>query len=71
MSEICLDCWNKLNETNEPARKYILSWRKDICEDCGQMKRVIIRMRLPYIYLENIQEMIGNIRHTIQKRKQE
>ena len=69
MSEICLDCWNKLNESNDPARKYLLSWRREFCEDCRQMKRVIIRMRLPYIYLEFAQEMIENMRYAKQKRK--
>lgn len=69
MSEICLDCWNKLNETNDPAKKYILSWKKEICGDCGQMKRVIIRMRLQYIYLENLREMIENVRFAIRRRK--
>ena len=68
MSEICLDCWNKLNESNDPARKYMLSWRRELCEDCGQMKRVIIRMRLPYIYLETTQEMIENIRYAVRNR---
>jgi hypothetical protein len=69
MSEICLDCWNKLNESNDPARKYVLSWKPDLCEDCGQMKRVIIRMRLPYIWLENFQEMTENIRYALKNRK--
>lgn len=69
MSEICLDCWNKLNETNDPARKYILSWQKEFCDDCGQYKRVIIRMRLHHIYLENIREMMENIRYKCQERE--
>ena len=69
MSEICLDCWNKLNESNDPPKKYLLSWRRELCEDCGQMKRVIIRMRLPYIWLENIQEMIENIRYAVRNRR--
>lgn len=69
MSEICLDCWNKLNGTNDPPRKYLLSWRRELCEDCRQMKRVIIRMRLPYIYLENAKEMMENIRYAVEKHK--
>jgi predicted amidophosphoribosyltransferase len=69
VSEICLDCWNKLNETKDPARKYILTWRKELCEDCGQMKRVIIRMRLPYIYLDLAREMIENVRYALRERK--
>ena len=69
MSEICLDCWNKLNETQDPAGKYILSWRPELCEDCGRMRRVIIRTRLPYIYLENAKEIAENVRYAIRKRR--
>ena len=69
MSEICLDCWNKLNETKDPARKYILTRQKELCEDCGQRKRVIIRMRLPYIYLDLAREMIENVRYALRERK--
>ena len=70
MSEICLDCWNELNESHDPPRKYILSWRKEPCENCGQMKRVITRMRLHDICLENLRDIVGNIRRAIRQRKQ-
>ena len=46
MAEICLDCWNKLNDTNDSKWRYVLSWERDLCEDCGQYKRVIIVERL-------------------------
>ena len=42
MAEFCLDCWNKINETKDSKWRYFLSWRKDICEECGKYKRVII-----------------------------
>lgn len=42
MAEFCLDCWNKLNETNDSKWRYVLSWNKDLCEECAQYKRVII-----------------------------
>lgn len=43
MSEYCLDCWNEINETNDPKEKYILSKELDLCEGCGEWKPVIIR----------------------------
>ena len=43
MPEICLDCLNKLYETNDPPEKYIISKQPEICEECGELKPVIIR----------------------------
>ncbi len=48
MSEICLDCWNKMNGTNDKPKKYILSKDLDLCEDCGEYKHVIIMYRSAY-----------------------
>lgn len=50
MSEICLECFRKLSEEPEPRWKYILSRELDLCEECGEMKRVIVRARfiMPY-----------------------
>lgn len=54
MSELCLDCYNKIMETNEPKRKFILSLRRDLCEECGDYKRVIVRVKWRYILQEEI-----------------
>ena len=48
MAEFCLDCWNKLNETNDPAEKYILSRNLDLCEGCGEWKQTIVALRITY-----------------------
>jgi len=61
MSEFCLECWNKLNETNDSERKYHLSWQKGLCEECGQRKRVIVSMRRCYIILDCLKELRENI----------
>ena len=46
MAEFCLECWNKLNETNDSPWRYVLSWEKDLCEGCAEYKRVIVVERL-------------------------
>ena len=46
MAEFCLDCWNRINETNDSPRRYILSREPDLCEGCGECKRVIFVERL-------------------------
>ena len=48
MAEFCLDCWNKINGTEDSDRKYILSKDLDMCEDCGEWKSVIIMKRKAY-----------------------
>jgi len=57
MAEFCLDCWNKLMETNDPPEKYIISRDLDLCEGCGEMKPVIIAIRKRYIIKEWLADM--------------
>ena len=45
MAEFCLDCWNKLNGTNDPESKYRISKNLDLCEGCGEWKPVIVSER--------------------------
>ena len=46
MAEFCMDCWNKMNETEDSPRRYVLSWELDLCEGCGEYKRVVVAERL-------------------------
>ncbi len=48
MAEFCLDCLNRINESNEPARKYIISKDLDLCEGCGEWKHTVIMYRKAY-----------------------
>ena len=48
MSEICLECYNEIMGTNDPPEKYVLSKDLDICEECGEMKHIIIREHIGY-----------------------
>lgn len=59
MSEFCLECWNKIMEAKDPPRKYIISRDLDICEECGQWKRVIIREHSWYILKDAFQEWLA------------
>lgn len=56
MSEFCLDCWRKHSDKPEPRWKYILSRELDLCEECGEMIRVIVRERfiMPWFLLKLI-----------------
>ena len=46
MAEFCLECWNKINETKESKWRYSFTWGKELCEECGKYKRVIVTERL-------------------------
>ena len=48
MAEFCLECWNKMNDTNHSKIKYIISKDCDVCEGCGQLKNVIVMERWSY-----------------------
>lgn len=42
MAAFCLECWNNINKTDDPADKYVFSKKLDLCEGCGRWKKVII-----------------------------
>ena len=68
MSEICVDCWNKELEKPDKPSKFIRSWGLELCEECGQYKRVIIRYKLSYIFADRFMELVENVRHLRNKR---
>ena len=76
MAEFCLDCWNKINKTEENEKKYVLSKDLDLCEGCGEWKRVIIMERKAYymynhlcfVFLLNTFESILNAKAKIKSR---
>lgn len=66
MAEFCLECWNKLMDTNDPQKKYILSRELDLCEECGEWKPVILRIRRRYVATE----WLHDLKDGIQKRRE-
>ena len=49
MAEFCVSCWNELNETDYPEEAYVLSWDYELCEGCGEYRRVIVAQRKHYL----------------------
>lgn len=45
MAGSCLQCWNKLNNSNDTEREFILSDKLDLCEGCGEWKPMIVAKR--------------------------
>ena len=53
MAEFCIGCFNKINETNEPEGKYIMSKEPSLCEECGEWKTVVIVEKKHIIYINS------------------
>ena len=45
VAEFCLECWKKINEIEDDSIKFVLSRESDLCEECGEYKRVVIGER--------------------------
>ncbi len=57
MAEFCFECWNKINGTNDPKSKYIISKDVYFCEHCCQWKRVIVEPK-KYYYKNKIRKIM-------------
>ena len=67
MAEFCLECWNKINETNESKCRYVLSWDRDFCEECNLYKRVIVRERRWSCLQKDVKDVILYLRENRSK----
>ena len=45
MAEFCLDCLNRMNQTNDGEKMYVISKHLELCEGCGKLKQVVIMKR--------------------------
>lgn len=45
MAEFCVKCFNNINDLNIDENEYILSDELNLCEGCGQWKRVVVGIR--------------------------
>ena len=61
MAEICFSCLNDLENNKYKENMFIISRDLELCEECGQYKRVVIRMKRRYVFKENLQEWIKDM----------
>ena len=57
MAEFCVDCFNKMMGITDSARKYHISKELDLCEECGEYKRVIVCIKRRYLIAECIRDI--------------
>ena len=48
MAEFCPNCWNKLHGTKYLRCEFRLTYHKELCEGCGQYKRVVMEKAVTY-----------------------
>lgn len=46
MAEFCLDCLNRISKTNYTEKDFALSKYLELCEGCGEMKKVVTGKKL-------------------------
>lgn len=44
MAEICEDCYRRIYGEKD---KLVMSEELDLCEECGKIKHVVVRVKLP------------------------
>ena len=44
MAEFCEECWKKINGIDNGKVGYRLSRELDLCEGCGEYKRVVVEV---------------------------
>lgn len=62
MAEFCVECWNRLMESDSPPEKYVLSRELDLCEECGEWKKVIVRVKRWYLFKEWVFMLMAYLR---------
>lgn len=45
MAEFCIDCVNEMNDSNYTEKSVVLSENIELCEGCGEYKRVVIEIK--------------------------
>ncbi|MBQ8002509.1 MAG: hypothetical protein IJ297_03610 [Clostridia bacterium] len=53
MAEFCMECLNKISETNFKEKDFIMSKNLDFCEECCQFKHVVVVSKKTY-YLRKL-----------------
>ena len=60
MAEFCLDCYNKLNDTNYSEAQVELEM--DLCEGCGEWKTVVVWFGKPSVWKKTKNRIYGWLR---------
>lgn len=59
MADFCLDCFNRVNESDYKREDVILEY--GLCEECGQYKKVVVDLRPPYGLIATLQRIFNRL----------
>ncbi len=45
MAEFCMECLNKISDTNFKEKDFVMSKGLDYCEECCQLKHIVIKRK--------------------------
>lgn len=45
MAEFCFECFNRLEESHYTRQDVKLSFLPDLCESCGQSRRIVVGLK--------------------------
>ncbi|MDY3618274.1 hypothetical protein [Agathobaculum sp.] len=45
MAEFCLECFNQIEERNYTRKDVKLSFLPDLCEGCGESRRIVVGLK--------------------------
>ena len=62
MAEICFDCYKKIYGNNEKRWRYVISRDLDLCEECGEYKRVIVCECKIIRYIPHVEDVVAAIK---------
>ncbi|MGE4548354.1 MAG: hypothetical protein AB7C89_02250 [Intestinibacillus sp.] len=48
MAEFCPACWNRINGARYEQKDIVLTRSADLCEGCGEICRLVARLRRPW-----------------------
>jgi len=50
-------------DTEDDPKKFVITRNAELCEGCGQYKRVVIRYKMRYIIADRWTEIVENVRN--------
>ncbi len=50
MAEFCTECWKEMFAQDQ-NKKFVVSKYLDLCEGCGEYKRVVIREKMAFFFI--------------------
>ena len=62
MSEICFECFNKMCGGKEKYRRYVISRDLDLCEECGEYKKVVVCERRYSRYMRHMADIAAALK---------